>query len=97
VPNELNISPTIIGHEFAGIILEVGPSGKINSNQDKKFSIQPAMNHTGILEAPDILLLYRWRCYAYSYPDLIMEAIAFCLTQEKRFILHPFLNQCLVL
>jgi threonine dehydrogenase-like Zn-dependent dehydrogenase len=24
VPNDVNINPTIIGHEFAGVILEVG-------------------------------------------------------------------------
>src|SRR5512136_1416313 len=47
VPNDIDINPTIIGHEFAGVILEVGKKWKGKFKPGQKFSIQPAMAHTG--------------------------------------------------
>lgn len=52
VPDDININPTIIGHEFAGIILEVGKKWQNKFKAGQKFSIQPAMNQTGTLNAP---------------------------------------------
>jgi L-sorbose 1-phosphate reductase len=75
VPDDIHINPTIIGHEFAGIILEVGKKWKHRFRKGQKFSIQPAMAHTGTLNAPG---------YSYRYiggdatviiiPGLVMEA-----------------------
>ena len=75
VPNDINIHPTIIGHEFAGIILEVGKKWQHKFRKGQKFSIQPAMNHMGTLEAPG---------YSYRFiggdathviiPPIVMEA-----------------------
>jgi threonine dehydrogenase-like Zn-dependent dehydrogenase len=75
VPDDIAINPTIIGHEFAGVILEVGSKWRHKFQPGQKFSIQPAMAHTGTLDAPG---------YSYRYiggdathiiiPDIVMEA-----------------------
>jgi L-sorbose 1-phosphate reductase len=52
VPNDVHINPTIIGHEFAGILLEVGKKWQHKFKPGDKFSIQPAMNAAGSLDAP---------------------------------------------
>jgi threonine dehydrogenase-like Zn-dependent dehydrogenase len=58
VPNDIHINPTIIGHEFAGIIMEVGKKWKNKFKAGQKFSIQPAMNQTGSLNAPGYSFRY---------------------------------------
>jgi threonine dehydrogenase-like Zn-dependent dehydrogenase len=80
VPDDIHINPTMIGHEFAGIILEVGKKWQHKFRKGQKFSIQPAMSHIGTLNAPG---------YSYRYiggdathiiiPDIVMEAD--CLLQ----------------
>ena len=75
IPKDIHINPTIIGHEFAGIILEVGKKWKGKFHKGEKFSIQPAMAHMGTLNAPG---------YSYRFiggdathiiiPDIVMEA-----------------------
>ena len=75
VPKDIHINPTIIGHEFAGIILEVGKKWRHKFHEGQKFSIQPAMAHMGTLDAPG---------YSYRFiggdathiiiPDIVMEA-----------------------
>lgn len=75
VPDDIHINPTIIGHEFAGIILEVGKKWQHKFKPGQKFSIQPAMNHMGTLEAPG----YSFRFIGGDathiiIPDIVMEA-----------------------
>jgi len=75
VPNDIHINPTIIGHEFAGTILEVGKKWQHKFKSGQKFSIQPAMNQMGTLDAPG---------YSYRFiggdatnviiPSIVMEA-----------------------
>jgi threonine dehydrogenase-like Zn-dependent dehydrogenase len=75
VPDDININPTILGHEFAGVILKVGAKWQHKFHEGQKFSIQPAMAHTGTFDAPG---------YSYRYvggdathiiiPDIVMEA-----------------------
>lgn len=75
VPDDVFTNPTIIGHEFAGVILEVGKKWKNKFKKGQKFSIQPAMNKMGTLNAPG---------YSYRYiggdatnviiPSIVMEA-----------------------
>ncbi len=75
VPDDIQIHPTIIGHEFAGIILEVGKKWQHKFHKGQKFSIQPAMSQMGTLDAPG---------YSYRYiggdathviiPQIVMEA-----------------------
>jgi threonine dehydrogenase-like Zn-dependent dehydrogenase len=75
VPDDIHLYPTIIGHEFAGIILEVGKKWQHKFHEGQKFSIQPAMNQMGTLNAPG---------YSYRFiggdathviiPPIVMEA-----------------------
>jgi threonine dehydrogenase-like Zn-dependent dehydrogenase len=75
VPDDVSIHPTILGHEFAGVIMEVGDKWKHKFREGQKFSIQPAMAHMGTLDAPG---------YSYRFiggdathiiiPDIVMEA-----------------------
>jgi len=75
IPDDIAVNPTIIGHEFAGVILRVGEKWQHKYHEGQKFSIQPAMAHTGTLDAPG---------YSYRYiggdathiiiPDIVMEA-----------------------
>ena len=62
VPNDIAEHPTIIGHEFAGEIVEVGSKWKDQFKPGDKFSIQPALNYeggpVGVLSAPG---------YSYRY------------------------------
>ncbi|MHC4885440.1 MAG: zinc-binding dehydrogenase [Planctomycetota bacterium] len=52
VPDDVAENPTIIGHEFCGEILEVGSKWADQFKPGDKFSIQPAMNYKGSLDAP---------------------------------------------
>ena len=62
VPNDVAQNPTIIGHEFAGEILEVGKTWQGQFKPGDKFSIQPALTYeggpVGVLSAPG---------YSYKY------------------------------
>ncbi|MDR2120032.1 MAG: zinc-binding dehydrogenase [Tannerella sp.] len=61
VPRDVDRNPVIIGHEFAGELIEIGSKWKDMFKPGDKFSIQPALNDpegpVGILSAP-----------GYSYP-----------------------------
>ncbi|WP_294081194.1 zinc-binding dehydrogenase [Proteiniphilum sp. UBA5384] len=61
VPNDIAENPIIVGHEFAGELLEVGSKWAHKFKIGDKFSIQPALYYengpVGILSAP-----------GYSYP-----------------------------
>ena len=52
IPDDIHINPTMIGHEFCGEIVEVGAKWKHKFTPGNKFSIQPAMNYKGSLDAP---------------------------------------------
>ena len=62
VPNDVAEHPTIIGHEFAGEIVEVGKKWQDQFKAGDKFSIQPALTYeggpVGVLSAPG---------YSYRY------------------------------
>ncbi|MCD6396113.1 MAG: zinc-binding dehydrogenase [Spirochaetaceae bacterium] len=52
VPNDVADNPIIIGHEFCGEILEVGSKWKDQFEVGQQYSIQPALNYKGSLDAP---------------------------------------------
>ncbi len=52
VPDDVHINPTIIGHEFCGEIVDVGEKWAHKFTEGQKFSIQPALNYKGSLDAP---------------------------------------------
>ncbi len=56
VPNDIDVNPVIVGHEFCGEIIEVGEKWRDQFKPGEKFSIQPAMN--GAVATPG---------YAYKY------------------------------
>lgn len=75
VPNDVNLNPTIIGHEFAGVILEVGKKWQRKFHPGQKFSIQPAMQHMGTLDAPGYSFRYiGGNATHILIPDIVMEA-----------------------
>ena len=63
VPRDIALNPVIIGHEFAGEIVEVGGKWKEMFKTGDKFSIQPALNDencpVGVFSAP-----------GYSFPHI---------------------------
>lgn len=75
VPDDIHINPTIIGHEFAGVLIEVGKKWQHKFRNGQKFSIQPAMNHMGTLEAPGYSFRYIGGDSTYVViPSIVMEA-----------------------
>ncbi|MEA4937681.1 MAG: zinc-binding dehydrogenase [Paludibacter sp.] len=62
IPDDVAEHPVIIGHEFAGVLVEVGEKWAHKFKAGDKFSIQPALNYedgpVGILSAPG---------YSYQY------------------------------
>ncbi len=52
VPNDIAVNPVMIGHEFCGEIVEVGSRWKDAFTPGMRFSIQPALNYKGSLDAP---------------------------------------------
>ncbi len=75
VPDDIHINPTMIGHEFAGEILEVGDKWKNKFRAGQKFSIQPAMNQMGTLNAPGYSYRYIGGDATYIIiPPIVMEA-----------------------
>ncbi|HLN21639.1 MAG TPA: zinc-binding dehydrogenase [Bacteroidales bacterium] len=58
VPADIALNPIITGHEFAGIILEVGKKWQSRFRKGQKFSIQPALNVLGTLKAPGYSFRY---------------------------------------
>ena len=80
VPDDIHINPTMIGHEFAGIILEVGKKWQHKFRKGQKFSIQPAMAQTGTLDAPGYSFRYIGGDATHIIiPNIVMEAD--CLLQ----------------
>jgi threonine dehydrogenase-like Zn-dependent dehydrogenase len=75
VPRGVAQRPVIIGHEFAGELVEVGAKWKDRFKAGDKFSIQPAINDpcgpVGILSAP-----------GYSYPYIGGDATYVVIPDE---------------
>lgn len=52
VPADIATNPVMVGHEFCGEIVAVGKKWQDKFTPGKKFSIQPALNYRGTLDAP---------------------------------------------
>lgn len=75
IPADIHINPTIIGHEFAGLIVKVGKKWQHKFKAGQKFSIQPAMNQMGTLNAPGYSYRYIGGDATYVIiPSIVMEA-----------------------
>ena len=74
VPNDIDKNPVIVGHEFCGEIVAVGSKWQHKFKPGQKFSIQPAMNYKGSLDAPGYS--YRFIGGSATYviiPNEVME------------------------
>ena len=58
VPDDVDKNPVIIGHEFCGVLLEVGKKWQHKFKAGQKFAIQPALNYKGSLDAPGYSFKY---------------------------------------
>lgn len=58
VPDDVQTNPAMIGHEFSGVILKVGKKWQHQFDIGQKFSVQPALNYKGSLDAPGYS--FRW-------------------------------------
>lgn len=58
IPDNVAENPIMLGHEFCGEIVEVGKKWADSFKAGDRFSIQPALNYKGTLDAPG---------YSYQY------------------------------
>ena len=58
VPSNIASEPVMVGHEFCGQILKVGSKWAHQYTEGDKFTIQPALNYKGSLDAPGYS--FRW-------------------------------------
>ncbi|MBS5843191.1 MAG: zinc-binding dehydrogenase [Clostridiales bacterium] len=74
VPNDIDKNPVIVGHEFCGEIVAVGSKWQHKFKPGQKFSIQPAMNYKGSLDAPGYSYRYIGGSATYVIiPNEVME------------------------
>jgi threonine dehydrogenase-like Zn-dependent dehydrogenase len=71
VPDDVATHPTILGHEFAGRLLQVGSKWADRFEPGQMFAIQPALNYQGSLDSP-----------GYSYPFIGGNATRILIPQE---------------
>lgn len=82
IPDDVAENPTIIGHEFSGELVEVGKKWAGRFKTGQKFSVQPALNYKGSLDAPGYS--FRWVGGDATYvilPNEVMEMD--CLLEYK--------------
>jgi threonine dehydrogenase-like Zn-dependent dehydrogenase len=78
IPNDAAENPVMIGHEFAGEIVEVGSQWQKQFKAGDKFAIQPALNYedgpVGVLGAPGYSYRYLGGDATYVViPNEVME------------------------
>lgn len=74
VPDDIAENPIIIGHEFSGEIVEVGSKWCNEFKAGERFSIQPALNYKGSLDAPGYSFRYIGGDATYIViPSVVME------------------------
>jgi threonine dehydrogenase-like Zn-dependent dehydrogenase len=74
VPDNVADKPVIIGHEFSGELIRVGNKWKGQFIPGSKFSIQPALNYKGSLDAPGYSFQYIGGDATYIIiPNQVME------------------------
>jgi len=71
VPENVAENPVIIGHEFCGEIVKVGQKWQDKFKAGQKFTIQPALNYKGSLDAP-----------GYSFPYIGGDATYIIIPNE---------------
>lgn len=74
VPKDIATNPIIIGHEMAGVIVEVGSKWKDKYQIGAKFAIQPALNYKGSMDSPGYSYRYCGGAATFAImPQEVME------------------------
>ncbi|GAB6085366.1 zinc-binding dehydrogenase [Alkaliphilus crotonatoxidans] len=74
VPEDVAENPIIVGHEFAGVIVEVGEKWQNQFKPGDKFAIQPALNYKGSMASPGYSYQYFGGDCTYTIiPQEVME------------------------
>lgn len=79
-PQNMDTHPVIIGHEFAGDIVQVGEKWKDKFQPGQKYALQPALNYKGSPAAP-----------GYSY-EFFGGATTYCIIPSEVMELGCLLN-----
>ena len=58
IPADVAEHPTIMGHEFSGVIVQVGAKWAHAFKEGEKFGIQPAINYKGSMDSPGYSFRY---------------------------------------
>ena len=74
VPKDVAEHPVIVGHEMAGVIVEVGGKWKHDFQPGQKFALQPALNYKGSMDSPGYSYQYCGGAATYAIlPQEVME------------------------
>ena len=86
VPGDIAEFPVMIGHEFCGEIVSVGSKWTGKYEVGDRFTIQPALNYKGSLDAPGYS--YRWIGGSATYiviPNEVMEMSCLLRYDQKEY------------
>lgn len=73
-PQDIDVNPIIVGHEFSGDIVQVGDKWKDQFKVGEKFALQPALNYQGKLDSPGYSYRYCGGAATYCIiPHEVME------------------------
>ena len=73
-PQDVDVHPVLIGHEFAGDIVQVGKKWAHEFHPGEKFAQQPALNYKGKLDSPGYSYRYCGGAVTYCImPNEVME------------------------
>ena len=73
-PQDVDVHPVIIGHEFAGDIVKVGKKWQNEFKPGEKFAQQPALNYKGRLDSPGYSYQFCGGACTYCImPNEVME------------------------
>lgn len=74
VPQDVDVNPIIVGHEFTGNIVKVGDKWKDQFKEGSKFAQQPALNYKGSMWSPGYSYRYFGGDATYNIiPHEVME------------------------
>lgn len=74
VPQDVDVHPIIVGHEFAGNIVKVGKNLQGQFKEGNKFALQPALNYKGSMWSPGYSYRYFGGDATYNViPSEVME------------------------
>ena len=86
VPQDVDVHPIIVGHEFSGNIVQVGAKLKDQFKEGDKFALQPALNYKGSMWSPGYSYRYFGGDATYNIiPREVMELGCFLNYQGETY------------